>query len=116
MTNSLDALTNNVNNYKYKELWNGHTNSGETITFTVDINELNWRSLLIAFYYSSMNAIAFCTLPKEFCDIEINIYMPVTFLSEITTVAVVPHVYNNTFAPSWDDANFKLYKIFAELN
>ena len=116
LTNSLDALTNNVNNYKYKELWNGRTNSGETITFTADINELNWRSLLIAFYYSSMNAIAFCTLPKEFCDVESNIRMPIAFLNEITTVATVPHVYNNTLTLSWDNTNFKLYKIFAELN
>lgn len=115
MTNSLDALTTNVNGYKYVQLWAGAANSGETITFAEDINELNWRKLLLVFYFPTYNALSFCELPKAYGDIETTICMVTAFVNVSSVVTLIPHVYGNTITPTWDDGNFKLHSVLAEL-
>ena len=115
LTNSLDALTTNVNGYKYVQLWAGHANSGETITFAEDINELNWRKLLLVFYFPTYNALSFCELPKAYGDIETTICMVTAFVNVSSVVTLIPHVYGNTITPTWDDGNFKLHSVLAEL-
>lgn len=115
LTNSLDALTTNVNGYKYVQLWAGSANSGETITFAEDINELNWRKLLLVFYFPTYNALSFCELPKAYGDIETTICMVAAFVNVSSVVTLIPHVYGNTITPTWDDGNFKLHSVLAEL-
>lgn len=98
---------------KYVKLWSGSAVTGEMVTFTTDISKLNWRKLLISFYYSSNNNTVFCELPSVYTSIQRNIFMS-TFIGTIHTIPT--DVQAGRIAINWDDSNYRLAEIYAELN